>query len=49
MVRGNYCVDLRVEQLDPNMPDNAVAVVFRALRDEPRFQEFLRRMNLPLS
>ena len=43
------CLELRVEMGDPNMPYIGVTVTLRALRDEPRFQDLLRRMNLPAS
>ena len=43
------CLELLLEARDPNMPYIGVAVTLRSLRDEPRFQELLRRMNLPAS
>ena len=36
------------ETHEPNLPYAAVAPAFDILRDEPRFQNLLRRMNLPL-
>ncbi len=41
------CLELTFETHNPNMPYLAVAEIFRSLRDEPRFQELLQRMNLP--
>lgn len=35
------------DERDPNMPYISVSPVFENLRDEPRFQELMRRMNLP--
>ena len=32
---------------DPNMPHLAVVPHFDSLHDDPRFQDLLRRMNLP--
>ena len=32
---------------DPNMPYVGALPLFDSLRDEPRFQDLLRRMNLP--
>ncbi|MDH3255517.1 MAG: hypothetical protein OEM62_11030, partial [Acidobacteriota bacterium] len=43
------CLDSQIEQHDPNMPYIGTAVTLRALREEPRFQDLLRRMNLPAS
>jgi serine/threonine protein kinase/Tfp pilus assembly protein PilF len=43
------CLESRVEQHDPNMPYIGVFATDPALKDEPRFQELLRRMNLPAS
>jgi tetratricopeptide (TPR) repeat protein len=37
------------EEHDPNMPYLGVWGPYRSLRVEPRFQELLRRMNLPAS
>ncbi len=36
------------EAREPNLPYVTVAPDFDPLRDEPRFQDLLRRMNLPL-
>jgi len=36
------------EAHDPNMPYIGVDPIFDILRDEPRFKDLLRRMNLPL-
>ncbi len=36
------------EERDPNMPYLSVIPVFDPLRDDPRFQDLLRRMDLPL-
>lgn len=41
------CLELEFEEHDPNMPYIGVAPELDALRDEPRYQELLRRMNLP--
>jgi hypothetical protein len=35
------------EERDPNMPLVGCLPVFGPLRAEPRFQELLRKMNLP--
>ncbi len=43
------CLEVQVEQRNPNMPDIGVRVTLRALRDEPRFQQLQRQMNLPMS
>jgi hypothetical protein len=43
------CLELAFEEHDPNMPYIGVRVGLRSLRNEPRFQELLRRMNLPAS
>ncbi|MDH3255783.1 MAG: hypothetical protein OEM62_12370, partial [Acidobacteriota bacterium] len=43
------CLELNFEQRDPNMPYIGVSTELLSLRDEPRFQELLRRMNLPAS
>ena len=36
------------EARDPNMPYIATGPTWDSLRDNPRFQDLLRRMNLPL-
>ena len=41
------CLELAVDMGNPNMPYLGVFEIFRSLRDEPRFQELLQRMNLP--
>jgi tetratricopeptide (TPR) repeat protein len=43
------CLDLRFQLRNPNMPYIGVSTELLTLRDEPRFQELLRRMNLPVS
>jgi hypothetical protein len=35
------------EAHDPNMPHLSCAPVYDSLRSDPRFQDLLRRMNLP--
>ncbi len=40
-------LELAFEERDPNVPYLGVWVEFRSLKNEPRFQELLRRMNLP--
>ncbi len=40
------CLELDLERHEPNMPYIGVTVTLRSLRNELRFQEFLRRMNL---
>jgi len=36
-----------LEVHDPRMPENSLHLVFETLRNTPRFQDILRRMNLP--
>jgi serine/threonine protein kinase/Tfp pilus assembly protein PilF len=42
-------LELAFEEHDPSMPYIGVTVTLRNLRNEPRFQDLLRRMNLPES
>jgi serine/threonine protein kinase/Tfp pilus assembly protein PilF len=42
------CLELDFEQHSPNMPYIGVQQELKSLRHEPRFQDLLRRMNLPL-
>jgi tetratricopeptide (TPR) repeat protein len=37
-----------LEVHDPRMPENSLHLVFETLRSDPRFQDLLRRMNLPM-
>jgi len=37
------------EERDPNMPYLDLYPEFETLRSEPRFQDLLRRMNLPVN
>jgi len=41
-------LDLAFEEHDPNLPYIGVFVTLRSLRNEPRFLELLRQMNLPV-
>jgi serine/threonine-protein kinase len=41
------CLELHFEEFNPDMPYISVQVDYRTLRNEPRFQELLRRLNLP--
>jgi TolB-like protein/Tfp pilus assembly protein PilF len=43
------CLELNFQLRNPNLPYIGVNVELLALRDEPRFLELLRRMNLPVS
>ena len=40
-------LELGFEERDPSMPYMGVTPAFESLRDEPRFQNLLRRLNLP--
>jgi serine/threonine protein kinase/Tfp pilus assembly protein PilF len=40
-------LELAFEERDPNVPYLGAWVEFRSLKNEPRFQDLLRRMNLP--
>jgi hypothetical protein len=40
-------LELGFEQHDPNMPYLSVLPIYDSLRNEPRFKDLLRRMNLP--
>ncbi len=46
--RALDCLEQAYEMHDPNMPYIATAPIFDSLRDEPRFQDLLRKMNLPV-
>jgi TolB-like protein len=46
--RALDCLEQAYEMHDPNMPYIATAPILDSLRDEPRFQELLRKMNLPV-
>jgi TolB-like protein/Tfp pilus assembly protein PilF len=41
------CLESAVNEHDPNMPYIGAQPAYRSLWNEPRFQELLRRMNLP--
>ena len=41
------CLELNFEKHDPNLPYFGTQQGLKSLRSEPRFQELLRRMNLP--
>jgi hypothetical protein len=43
------CLELAFEEHDPAMPYIGAQPHLESLRNEPRFQEVLRRMNLPAS
>jgi len=46
--RALDCLEQSYEMHDPWIPYISTAPLYDSLRDEPRFQELLRKMNLPL-
>jgi hypothetical protein len=39
--------DVGLEAHDPQMPENSLHLAFEPLHSDPRFQDLVRRMNLP--
>jgi hypothetical protein len=46
--RALDCLEQAYEMRDPNMPYISAQPMYDSLRDEPRFQDLLRKMNLPV-
>jgi len=46
--RALDCLEQAYKMHDPNMPGISTSPLYDSLRDEPRFQNLLRKMNLPV-